>query len=224
MTSRRKWIVAAAVLGIGAGITLAQDDARPRRLPPQDGEGRARMIEQFDTDGDGRLSENERAAAREQRRADRPGLGRGQAGDRPRAGMGRGGERLGPRDGSGAGLRGEGPRDGRGPGRRSAGFRDERRMGPRDGLMAIARFDVNNDGKLSDDELEALRTAYEARHQELLQEFDTDGDGQLSPEERRAAFGSRRRPRNPEAPAAVEADDTRPQAERRDRPRRRMDR
>jgi Ca2+-binding EF-hand superfamily protein len=66
-----------------AGQASAQEEERPRR----DGEMRARMIEEFDADGDGELSDEERQTAREtmrERRGDRPGSG-GQ-------GRGRGGE------------------------------------------------------------------------------------------------------------------------------------
>lgn len=59
---------------VGQASAQDQQDERPRR----DGEMRARMIEEFDADGDGKLSDEERQKARETmraRRGDRPGRG-----------------------------------------------------------------------------------------------------------------------------------------------------
>ena len=47
----------------------------------------------------------------------------------------------------------------------------------------LERFDTNKDGKLDDQEREAMR---EARKAEMLQRFDTDKDGKLSDSEREA--------------------------------------
>jgi hypothetical protein len=104
---------------VGQAAAQEQDEERPRR----DGEMRARMIEEFDADGDGELNDEERQTAREtmrERRGDRPGRG----------GQARGGEGRG-----------------RGPGRGG-----EDRPAPPDPNQLFDRFDENKDGQLSRDE------------------------------------------------------------------------
>ncbi|OYV04797.1 MAG: hypothetical protein CFE26_14980 [Verrucomicrobiales bacterium VVV1] len=55
----------------------------------------------------------------------------------------------------------------------------------------LKQFDKDGDGKLSEDERAAMRTAGEARKAEfekkMLEKFDTDKDGKLSDEEKKAA-------------------------------------
>ena len=75
---------------LGTAMAQESEEDRPRR----GGEMRARMIEQFDADGDGQLNDEEREAAREAMR-ERRGQGRGGEG---RGGQGRGGQGQGPRD------------------------------------------------------------------------------------------------------------------------------
>ncbi len=73
------------------GSALAQEEGEKPERPRRDGEMRERMIKEFDADGNGELSDEERQKAREtmrERRGDRPeGQGRG-----PGQGRGRGGE------------------------------------------------------------------------------------------------------------------------------------
>ena len=54
---------------------------------------------------------------------------------------------------------------------------------------ALARYDADADGVLSDQERRQAAAAFRQQWQDrMIQRFDTDGDGQLSAEERRAAF------------------------------------
>jgi hypothetical protein len=59
----------------------------------------------------------------------------------------------------------------------------------------LKQFDKDGDGKLSEDERAAMRTAGEARKAEfekkMLEKFDTDKDGKLSDEEKAAAKAAR---------------------------------
>ena len=52
----------------------------------------------------------------------------------------------------------------------------------------MERFDTNGDGELSDEERSGARQAWEDRKQEMLKKFDADGDGTLNVEERREAI------------------------------------
>jgi Ca2+-binding EF-hand superfamily protein len=151
----------------------------------------ARLIERFDTDGDGSLSEEERKAAREQMQGQRP----------PR------GDRKVPPHG--------GPKDPErhkrmlerfdkdGDGELSEEEREEARkvlksrlgdFGERKRKELIEKFDTDGDGKLSDAERAQARKAMERRRsqsaeylkkakQKMMLKFDADGDGELSSEE-----------------------------------------
>ena len=52
----------------------------------------------------------------------------------------------------------------------------------------MEHFDTNGDGELSDEERSGARQAWEDRKQEMLKKFDADGDGTLNVEERREAI------------------------------------
>lgn len=75
------------------------------------------------------------------------------------------------------------------------------RKGPHGGPPPeiVAKFDLDGDGKLNDEERKAAheamkehRRAKKQEHrQKMLEQFDTDGDGKLSEEERKAARESR---------------------------------
>lgn len=78
----------------------------------------------------------------------------------------------------------------------------------------VAKFDLDGDGKLNQEERKAARKAMHEHHrQKMLEKFDTDGDGKLSEEERKAAREARAKhgkggkggkgPR-PDGPAPVE--------------------
>ena len=49
----------------------------------------------------------------------------------------------------------------------------------------LEKYDIDNDGKLSEEERQAAKEDFKAA---MLEKYDTDGDGELSPEEKKAAF------------------------------------
>ena len=55
----------------------------------------------------------------------------------------------------------------------------------------MEKYDTDGDGKLSDDEKDAMKKAYKASHEafkaEMIKEYDNDGDGELSDDERKEA-------------------------------------
>ena len=61
----------------------------------------------------------------------------------------------------------------------------------------LKEFDKDGDGKLSEDERTAMRTAMQARAEEqrkaLLAKYDADGDGKLGPEEAAKARADRQK-------------------------------
>ncbi|MBI2375728.1 MAG: hypothetical protein HYV07_17160 [Deltaproteobacteria bacterium] len=181
-----------------------------------------RLVARYDTDGDGELSDTERAALE----ANFDGRAHG-CGARPGMGMGMGhggmpGGHHGPRpDGANTGTTSAGHPDGCGhrghgplPFRRlfwvydadeSGDLSDAEREAMRADLDArganlearmLASFDADGDGQLSDAELEAARAAHEAEREARragdLASYDADGDGRLGHEERRAAHEGRR--------------------------------
>jgi len=126
---------------------------------------REEMIKKFDSDGDGKLSDEEREKARKQM----PGKGR----------------KLPPevlqkfdKDG-----------DGKLSDEERAAFRKQmvangRKLPPH----LMQRFDTDGDGTLSDEERAGAKQAWEDRKQEMIKKFDANGDGKLSVEERREAI------------------------------------
>ena len=188
-----------------------QQPGRPgRHLNP---ERHKEMLEKFDADKDGKLSDEERKAAREAMKD-----AHGQRGDKgPR----------GPRPEGAAEGRPEGcPGNAEGrPGRPGPRFNPEQRK------EMLEKFDADKDGKLSDEERKAAREAMKDAHgqrgdkgprgprpegaaegrpegcpgnaegrpgrpgprfnpeqrKEMLEKFDADKDGKLSEEERKAA-------------------------------------
>lgn len=160
---RGRWMI--AVLGVslvaGWGVAEARGRGRGGRSGEDRSQRKAQMLERFDADGDGQLSDAERQTAREEHEARR------QARDdsRPAAA----GSSFGQED------------TGRGPAKMSEEGRQK----------MLERFDTDGDGVLSDSEREAAREARraerEAHHQAMLAKYDADGDGALSEEERQAA-------------------------------------
>ncbi len=123
-----------------------------------------KVLEKFDKDGDGTLSDEEMAAAKQARE------------ERIRA------------------LLAEYDRDGDGQlsdEEKAVAKVDMRWDGRRIPEKFLAKFDKDGDGQLSDEEMtaakEAIRAKMEERRKEMLAKFDKDGDGQLSQEERDAA-------------------------------------
>lgn len=170
MTSQRLSLA----LAIGALMTLpvlAQDSADPPERGPRNSEWRQRALEEFDTDKDGKLSDEERQKMRETMRERF-----GERGPRNREGRpeGRGPEgRRGPGQG---GRMGEGPH--RGPeGRGGPPVRPE---------ILFTMFDANEDGQLNREEFRALAGA--------MHRLASRGHGEM----RRGPDQMRRGPRGPE--------------------------
>ena len=194
------------VLGI-AHVALAQADRhhhhREHRLP-------AHLIEQFDLDLDGRLSQDERGLMREEMQLRGEGFklkvlerfdtdedgelskeerrAAVESGEVPPHALMRKhrdrGERRGER---GAGRFGPGDEMAlAGPSQRGKrGF--GRHRGPRMSPEQMQQFDTDGDGRLSHEEKQGAKEAMHARFRERMQEFDADADGAFSKEEREAA-------------------------------------
>lgn len=135
------------------------------------------LLKRFDSDGDGVLSGEERARARESMRR-RPGPGRG-----------------GPRyriDSDGDGVISEAER----AEARERWERGDRRRPYGEQRMLRERmnrhFDKDGDGEFSPEEREARDREMRKRRAEFVERFDEDGDGSLSEKERRAAAEERR--------------------------------
>ncbi|MBI4820653.1 MAG: hypothetical protein HY791_30595 [Deltaproteobacteria bacterium] len=160
-----------------------------------------RLVARFDTDGDGVLSETERAVmeAEFSGRAGacgRGGHGRGDGEMRGEGGMGHGEGGMG--EGLGHGRGGPPPEltdTGTVGGDRPEGC-GHRGRGPLPFRRLLWIYDTDGDGALSDVEREILRADLEARGANLearqLAEFDADGDGALSDTEIEAARAARR--------------------------------
>lgn len=149
-----------------------QRERKGRRSP---GIGKAAMLERFDTDGDGQLSEAERATAKESFKAQREQMkarllerfddnGDGELDEAERAVLR---ETVGPM------LKERGKR----------GRPGQRHMHK----IALERFDANEDGQLDDAEKAAAKAHFQQKKAEMVERFDADGDGELTGEERRAA-------------------------------------
>ncbi|MEL6498950.1 MAG: dockerin type I domain-containing protein [Planctomycetota bacterium] len=163
-----------------------QRERKGRRGP---GIGKAAMLERFDTDGDGELSEAERASARETIRATREARreqmkarllerfddnGDGELDEAERAVVR---ETLGPR------------------------MQERRQRGQRRHMHRLARerFDANEDGRLDDAERAEARAFFQQKKAELIERFDADSDGKLTGEERQAARAHHRERRQLDA-------------------------
>ena len=126
---------------------------------------RGEIMKKFDTNKDGKLSEEERKNLRNEMSGARTGIPPLLA-------------KKFDKDG-----------DGKLSDEERAEFRKDlaskgRRLPPH----LMERFDTNGDGELSDEERSGARQAWEDRKQEMLKKFDADGDGKLNVEERREAI------------------------------------
>ena len=149
------------------------------------------MLQQFDTDGDGQLSDTEKAAAKAAREAkmlekfDTNGDGILSDDEKPqrRSGMGRRGYSQRMRNRSSYNQNPSAPNSGYGNrGKRGNGGQRRQEM--------IEKFDTDGDGQLSDTEKAAAKAAREAK---MLEKFDTNGDGVLSEDEKPQRKGRARR-------------------------------
>ncbi len=190
---RSSVLIASLAVTLTALPTLAQDSGdrpdRPRRsFAERQGDGdrpRGRLhdrrerhrhaLEQFDTNGDGKLSDAEREAARQQMKSRH---------DERKAQMQ---ARL-DTDGDGTVSEAE----------KAAGLAKLKADHPEAYARLVERLDTDGDGEVSPAEMEAGRDAHrekmderreqmKQRHQEVLEQFDTDGDGKLNDSERQAA-------------------------------------
>lgn len=164
-------ILATCLALLSTGVFAAEGgDKRPGLNP----EKKAEAVKKFDGDGDGKLNEAERAAAREAFESKRE-------------------EKI-------AALKEKHPKafthfDKNGDGKLDQGEREAARKHLAE---AKAHHDVDGDGKLSEEERAAAREAMGAKREEHLAKFkekhpkafahfDTNGDGALDPAEREAA-------------------------------------
>ncbi len=169
--------------GMHERLHQGQPDREVRR---ERGEGaqrrgfdRAALVERFDTDGDGELSEAERAGARETIRAQREAK-RAEIEARLLARFDDNGdgeldeaERPAVRETLGPMIKERGRR----------GHEANRRMHK----QALERFDADGDGRLGDAEKANARAFFEQKKTEVVARFDADGDGELNEAERKAA-------------------------------------
>ena len=139
------------------------------------GHDRQKLIEQYDTNNDGVLSEQEReilrASMREARFQRFDIDGDGVLSDEEKNVYRQNNRRKGKTKGS---------------------FNKNRKhASPEARQRILERFDTDGDGVLSQDEKSAAREAmgeqHAVRREDFLERFDTDGDGQLSDDEKAAA-------------------------------------
>jgi Ca2+-binding EF-hand superfamily protein len=120
------------------------------------------LVVEFDADGDGKLNEEELAAAKAAKEA----------------------ELLARFDADGDGVLSEAERD---TARQTLKEEQEARRAAEHAAL-LAKYDADGDGVLSKEERDAAKAAQKA---ELLAKFDADGDGVLNAEERAAALAAR---------------------------------
>lgn len=181
------------------GITYSSESTRP----VDENGGRPThqtLLEKYDADGDGALSEQEKETLRKAMRAhkDLDKTLKRQA-------------RLQRFDTDGDGVlsdeekkafRKDNQRKGKKRNRKAVGKSGKMRkqLSPQSRQERLERFDTDGDGVLSDDEKSAARDAMKKhgakRRQHMLERFDTDGDGQLSENERKAARQARKNRKN----------------------------
>jgi len=177
-------LLTAAFLALPAG---AQDEAKPAAVPAdapkadratEMAKRREELIKRFDKNGDGKLDEEEKAAAKEAMKMEGGGRGPGGAeGEKRRA------ELLKRFDKNG---------DGKLDDEERAEMEKARQLIQRNGGMdrfrqeILKRFDKNGDGVLDD----AERAEAQKFRQEMIRKFDRNGDGKLDDEERAEALKS----------------------------------
>jgi Ca2+-binding EF-hand superfamily protein len=160
-------LLTAALLAVPA---LAQNEMNPREKPAAAGamkKTHQEMIQKYDQNGDGRLDEDEKAAAHAAMRKDGGGEG-----DRRK-------QMLKRFDKDGDGKLNDAERAAAEKAREAM----EKGGGGKFREQAIKRFDQDGDGKLNETE----QAEAEKFRAEQLKKFDADGDGQLNETERETA-------------------------------------
>lgn len=162
-----KYLIPALLLGFTLPATMAQPgngDGPGRQGPPPGGPRKERILEKFDTDKDGQLSESERAAARAEMEARK-------AAD------------LKEFDKDGDGKLSKEERQALGEARRAERHAE-----------ILKKYDADNDGMLSEEERAKVREEMgpppekrKEMREKVKARFDEDGDGVLSESEREAA-------------------------------------
>ncbi len=147
---------------------------------------RAKMLEKFDTNKDGELSEEEKKAFREKM---------GKKGENGKRKCHEGCEEMKKKllekyDADGDGKLSDEEK------KTARAAWDEKRKGMEEKMSKmrkdfIEKHDTDGDGELSDDEKAAMKEKYKAAHEEfkaeMLEKYDADGDGELSEDERKEA-------------------------------------
>jgi Ca2+-binding EF-hand superfamily protein len=189
-------------LAIAAPAIAEDSEGSKKRGAP-----RARGFDQYDTDGDGRLSDEERTAARDKRHKQRleefdaDGDGEISQAEKSAAHKTRTRRYLENFDEDGDGNLSEAEM------RAARGTRREHR---------IEKFDTDADGKLSEEERRAAQEKHSNRKTRGLERFDADGDGKLTGEEKEREEAARkerreRRGRGPGERPAVDQPGNAPQ-------------
>ncbi len=167
------------VLAIGCLATAVRADEGPQR--GKNGDRRAEAIKRFDKDGDGKLNEQEREAARAAfQKSGRGGKGKGRAG-------GKGKGRPGGKGKGRPGGKGKGRPGGKGGGKGRPGGPDGQRPSAEE---IMKRFDKNDDGKLVADEVPEQVWA-------RMSAADENKDGAITKAELEARGGGGRDGRGP---------------------------
>jgi len=184
---KQQSIYLAAIIALCSGSALAEGDCGDKRH-----DFRAGMLKKFDKDGDGKLNEEEKRAARvgmrqhwEKKKAEMMKEfdtdGDGKLSDEEKKAFR---EEFGKRrKGDKAGKKGE--------------CHDRKRLGDKVRKHLLEKFDKDGDGELSDEEHKAAKASWENKAREMREKFaemkkkfmakyDTDGDGKLSDEENKA--------------------------------------
>jgi len=168
---KNKTIILTILMGIASTFTFAQGKGSP--APNADRVARMQILQQFDKDGDGILSPQERALADEY-------LKKMQA------------ERDERESTYASGIieKFDADKDGKLDKNELLAFLKTQRdsapsgMQPRISPEMIKKYDKDGDGQLNREEMEQMRKESFARFQELVKKYDKDGDGQLNREER----------------------------------------
>jgi len=209
-------VLIVALSGLFAGVVLAEG-AKGEGWGPhgrRGGRGRGRMgpnrqkiLKEFDKDGDGKLDEAERKAAREAMKAKREAFRKKmlEKFDKDKDGKISQEERKAAREAFFANLKENHPElfkrlDTNNDGTlsdeekaKARRMRSGRRGGPggQPPKVILAKFDKDKDGKLNEAERKAAREAFwsglKERNPELFKRIDADGDGVISDEEKTEA-------------------------------------